>query len=69
MVTTATINVPLPTELVKELESRAAKSGLDVPTYVALLARMHIRQHDPAFRDAARFVFAKFPDALKRLSQ
>jgi len=65
----ATTNVPLPTDLVRELEEKAKRMGLNLPAYVGLIARAVGRRHDEEFLSAARFVFSKYPNALRKLAK
>jgi hypothetical protein len=69
MVETATTNVSLPSDLVKELTDQAKRSGLPLPAYLAFLSRAASRKHDPEFEGAVRFAFSKYPNALRRLGQ
>lgn len=62
-------NIPMPEDLARQLQANAAKAGLSLPTYIALLARVDVRKHDPAFVSAAQYLFKKFPQSLKRLSE
>lgn len=64
-----TTNVSLPADLVKELEQRAAESGMSLPTYLAFLARLEVEGHDPAFVRATQHLFQKFPQSLKKLAE
>lgn len=68
MVTPVT-NIPMPSDLAKELEVRAAKLGMSLSTYVAFLARVQIRQHDPAFSQAASSAFKHFPESMRKLAE
>jgi hypothetical protein len=62
-------NVPFPAELAKELQGRAERAGMDLPTYLAYLARVDIRSHDPAFAAATRHLFKKFPESMRKLAE
>ncbi len=62
-------NVPFPADLAREMEIRAVKRGMSLPTYMAFLARVQIRQHDPAFTQAAEQVFKKFPESMRKLAE
>jgi len=62
-------NIPFPSDVIAELEPRAKKFGMDVPTYLAFLARVEIRGHDKEFARAVRFAFSKFPQTLRKLAQ
>ena len=62
-------NVPLPADLAKELEAIAARAGMTLPTYIAYLARVEIRRHDPAFAAATQHLFKKFPESMRKLAE
>ena len=59
----------MPTSLLRDLEPLAKKMGLSVPAYLAFIARVGVRQHDAEFVSAAKYVFSKFPNALRKLAQ
>ena len=61
--------IQLPTELVDELQERAAQAGLGLEAYIAFLARIQIRQHDSQFVQAAQSLFKTYPEALRELAQ
>jgi hypothetical protein len=65
----AQTQVQLPTSLVQELEAQAAKAGLSLSSYLAFIARVNVRQHDSEFVRVAKQLFAKYPDALRKLAQ
>lgn len=69
MTEVATTNVPLPTDLVKELTDQAKRSGLPLSAYLAFLSRAAARQHDAEFLSALRYTFSKYPNALRKLAQ
>ncbi|MFN0132361.1 MAG: hypothetical protein ACKVW3_07520 [Phycisphaerales bacterium] len=62
-------HIPFQNEVIAELEPRAKKFGMDVPTYLAFLARVEIRGHDKEFSRAVRFAFSKYPQTLRKLAQ
>lgn len=62
-------NVPLPTDLVLELDNQAKRAGLPLSAYLAMLSRVAARQHDQEFVSATRYVFSKYPNALRKLAQ
>ncbi len=62
-------NVSIPTDLARALEARAASAGMTLPAYIALLARVQIRQHDHGFEDATRHLFKTYPNALRKLAE
>ena len=65
---TAITNVPLPTDIARELEAQAKRTGLSLPAYLALLARAAGRRHDDEFLNAARYIFTKYPNTLRKLA-
>jgi len=69
MTESAITNVKLPIELVDELNNQAKRSGLPLPAYLAFLSRAAARQHDAEFAGALKYVFLKYPNALKQLAQ
>jgi hypothetical protein len=68
MSATTTTNVPLPTDLVEELNIQAKRAGLGLAPYVRLLVSVSGRRHDPDFVSAARYLFTKYPDTLRKLA-
>lgn len=64
-----TTNVPFPNDVLAQIEPRAKRFGMDVPTYLAFLARVEIHGHDKEFARAVKFVFSKFPETLRKLAQ
>jgi len=64
-----TTNVQLPTDLVEELNVQAKRMGLGLPAYLRLLTRATGRNHDADFLSAARQVFSKYPNALRKLAE
>ena len=64
-----TTNVPLPNELVRELEAQAKRHGLTLTSYLSLLSRAAARNHDNDFMSAARYLFSKYPDAMRKLAK
>ncbi len=65
----AVTNIPMPTELAKEMEAQAAKFGMDLPTFMAFIARVQLHRLDREFVSAVKFVFKKHPNALRKLAQ
>lgn len=61
--------VSLPTELVKQLETRAKASGLDLSAYVAMLNQLAAKRPNGRTREAASFMIAKHGDSLRKLAQ
>ena len=66
---TPVTNIPMPSDLATELEKEAAKYGMDLPTFIALTSRVTLRQLDREFMSAVKFVFTKYPNALRKLAQ
>ena len=62
-------SISLPREQAEQLARQAASMGLSVPAYLHLLERAKSHRNDPRFLRAIRFVFTKYPETLKRLSQ
>jgi hypothetical protein len=62
-------NIPMPSDLASELESQASKFGMDLPTFMAFIARVHLRKLDREFTSAVKFLFTKYPNALRKLAQ
>ena len=69
MASNSTTPVPLPAELVKDLEVQARKAGMSLAAYVALLARVDLRHHDHEFTSVIRSAFAKYPHVLRKLAE
>lgn len=62
-------SISLPREQADQIVRQAAAMGISVPAYLHLLERAKSRGHDPRLLRAIRFVFTKYPETLKRLSQ
>lgn len=69
MTDSAVTNIPMPSDLAKEIEARARDYGMDLATFIAFIARVQLRQSDREFMSAVKFVFAKYPNALRKLAQ
>jgi hypothetical protein len=67
--TAKTMNIPFPAEVFAQLEPRAKKFGMDVPTYLAFLARVEIHGHDKEFVRSVRYAFSRYPQTLRKLAQ
>lgn len=61
--------ITLPPGVAQDLEARAKKAGLSLPAYLAFLSRVQARGHDNEFVNAAKFLFSKYPNALRKLAQ
>ncbi len=64
-----TTNISLSTDLVRELQAQACQAGMSLESYLALMARSTRHGHDAEFLNAARHLFSKFPNALRRLAE
>ncbi len=61
--------VNLPTELVERFTQAAKAMGLDLPAYLVYLDQCRLGRLDPKAQDAARFMFSKHGDSLRKLAQ
>lgn len=61
--------IEVSSEFYETLEAEAKAMGLTVPAYVQFLEKTRVRGHDAAFVDAAKHVFANYPQTLKKLAQ
>ncbi len=64
-----TTQISIPANLYHELEVLARKHGMDVPAYIAFITRIQLHDHDRAFVNATRFVFAKYSETLRKLAE
>lgn len=69
MTQTEQAQVTLPKELVEQLEADAIAVGLDLPAYLKFLRHCQAGALDAKARDAARFMFSKHGDSLRKLAQ
>ena len=53
----------------ERLAKQATGMGLSLSAYLLLLERAQQRQLDSRFRSGLRFLFKKYPETLKALSQ
>jgi hypothetical protein len=65
----AQTQIQLPADLAEQLSRDAADMKLSLPAYLAYLRECSARQLDASFRDAAKYMFAKYPETLRKLSQ
>lgn len=65
----ATKQVTLPLELAERLERDAKSMGLDLPAYLAFLDQCRSGRLDSKAQDAARFMFSKHGESLRKLAQ
>lgn len=63
------INIPMPAELAKEMETQAGRFGMDLPTFLAFLARVQVNAIDPDFSGAVKFLLTKYPNTLRELAK
>jgi hypothetical protein len=69
MATEETTTIEIPTALATDLEARAKAMGLILAAYLSFLLRVGSRQHDAEFISAAKYLFSKYPAALRELVQ
>ena len=65
----ATKQVTLPVELAERLERDARAMGLDLPAYLVFLDQCRSGRLDAKAQDAARFMFSKHGESLRKLAQ
>lgn len=61
--------VNLPSDLVDRLTQAAKAMGLDLPAYLVYLEQCRAGRLDAKAQDAARFMFSKQGDSLRKLAQ
>jgi hypothetical protein len=66
---TETKQIELPIEQFRRLEEEAKKMGVSLPAYIAFLEQCRLGRLDPKAQDAARFMFSKHGDSLRKLAQ
>ena len=66
---TNTTQVTLPKDLVERFERDAKAMGLSLPAYFAYLEQCRLGRLDPKAQDAARFMFGKHRESLRKLAQ
>ncbi len=59
----------LPTDLVERFTQAAKAMGLDLPAYLVHLDQCRQGKLDARAQDAAKFMFAKHGDSLRKLAQ
>lgn len=69
MATEITKSVELPIEQFRKLEEQAQKMGLSLPAYIAFLEQCRTGKLDAKAQDAAKFMFSKHGDSLRKLAQ
>jgi hypothetical protein len=66
---TETKPIELPLEQFRRLDEEARKMGLSVPAFIAFLEQCRAGRLDSAAQDAARFMFTKHGESLRKLAQ
>jgi len=61
--------INLPSDMAKRLEAAASAMGMDIPAYIAFLEQCRQGRLDPKAQDAARFMFRKHDESLRKLAQ
>lgn len=61
--------IELPAELAQRLERAAASAGMDLATYLAFLQHCREGALSGDAQDAARFMFTRHGDSLRKLAQ
>jgi uncharacterized protein (DUF302 family) len=61
--------VTLPPEVVEELEPHAKRMGMSVAGYVSYMNQLLQGRLDRKAQDAARFMFTKHAESLRKLAQ
>ncbi len=61
--------IQFPLDQADRLEAEAKAMGVPVPAYVEFLRECQQKQHDGAFKDAAKYVFKNYPQTLRTLAQ
>lgn len=69
MATVPHTQVSLPTDLVERLSKAAEAMGLSLPAYLVHLEQCRSGRLDAKAQDAARFMFSKHGDSLRKLAQ
>lgn len=65
----ATKQVTLPVDLAERLEQGARAMGLDLPAYLAFLDQCRLGRLDVRAQDAARFMFSRHSESLRKLAE
>lgn len=65
----AVTQIELPTSLVEKFTQDAAAMGLDLASYLVFLDQCRLGRLDAKAQDAARFMFSKHGDSLRKLAQ
>ncbi len=61
--------IEFPGDQADRLEAEAKRMGLSVPAYVEFLRNSRDRNLDARFKDAAGYVFKKYPETMKKLAE
>lgn len=63
------VQVELPADLAARLQRDAQAMGLSLPAYLAFLEQCRQGRLDAKAQDAARFMFSKHGDSLRKLAE
>lgn len=69
MATVPHAQVMLPTDLVERLTKAAEGMGLSLPAYLVHIEQCRLGRLDVKAQDAARFMFSKHSESLRKLAQ
>jgi hypothetical protein len=67
--TNETKTIEFPVEQARRLEEEAKSMGLTLPAYITFLEQCRHGRLDAKAQDAARFMFSKHEQSLRKLSQ
>jgi hypothetical protein len=67
--TTTNVTISLPPDLAADIEQRAKAMGLNVVSYLRLMAGTMEGKLDSRAMDAIRFAFTKHADSLRKLAE
>ena len=62
-------SIPVSDERYAKLQREAAAMGMSIETYVEFRENSRDRKLDPQFQSAAKYLFRKFPETLRKLAQ
>lgn len=65
----AQTTIQLPTELVERLNQAAKAMGLDLTAYLVYLEQRQLHKLSAKADDAARFMFSKHGESLRKLAE
>ncbi len=61
--------ISIPIDLAERLAESAKKMGLDIPAYLVYLEKVHAGQISARAQEAAKFLFSKHGESLRKLAQ